>query len=335
MRWDAVYPVFKSLSGNRANAARSRPSASPTTRSQRLSPLHKGSQPASRASAVFTATAITIAITIKAMRIPLFHVDAFTNQSFRGNPAAVCPLDAWLDDELLRKVAAENNLSEAAFFVPKRGRSGENFYDLRWFTPRGEVRLCGHATLAAAFVVLELLQSGPPEVRFETRFSGTLTVRKDGEIFALDFPARFAKPCTALPDALVSALGPGPRPSQVMEANDTYIAVYDNASTIKNMRPDFARLERLHPYVASVTAPGEEVDFVSRYFKPSYGMAEDPVTGSAHCALTPYWAKRLGKTQLHARQLSERGGELWCDLAGNRVILKGNAILTMQGTLTI
>jgi len=269
------------------------------------------------------------------MRIPLFHVDAFTNQPFKGNPAAVCPLDAWLDDELLRKVAAENNLSETAFFVPQSGRSGENYYDLRWFTPRGEVRLCGHATLASAFVLLKLLQSGSHEVRFQTRFSGTLTVRKDDEIFAMDFPAMFAKSCTKVPDTLISALAPGPRPSQVMEVNDTYIAVYDNPSTIQNMRPDFARLERLHPFVVSVTAPGNEVDFVSRYFKPSYGMPEDPVTGSVHCALAPYWAEHLGKTQLHAHQLSERGGELWCEMAGSRVILKGNAVLTMQGTLTI
>jgi PhzF family phenazine biosynthesis protein len=278
---------------------------------------------------------VATAITIKAMRIPLFHVDAFTNQLFRGNPAAVCPLDAWLDDELLRKVAAENNLSETAFFVPNSGKSGESSCELRWFTPRGEVKLCGHATLASAFVLLNLLQSGSHEVRFETRFSGTLTVRKDGELFAMDFPAMFANPGTDVPDALISALGPSPRPSQVMEVNDTYIAVYDNLSTIQNMRPDFARLERLHPYVVSVTARGDDVDFVSRYFKPSYGMPEDPVTGSAHCALTPYWAQRLGKTQLHARQLSERGGELWCEMAGNRVILKGDAVLTMQGTLSI
>lgn len=280
---------------------------------------------------VFIATALTI----KEMRIPLFHVDAFTNERFRGNPAAVCPLDAWLDDELLRKVAAENNLPETAFLVPKNGRSGENFYDLRWFTPRGEVRLCGHATLASAYVLLNLLHPGRQEVRFDTRFSGALTVRKDGEIFAMDFPAMFAKNCTNVPDALISALGPGPQPPKVMEVNDTYIAVYDNASTIQNMRPDFARLQRLHPYVASVTAPGDDVDFVSRYFKPSYGIPEDPVTGSVHCALAPYWAQRLGKTQLHARQLSERGGELWCEMIGNRVILKGNAALSMQGTLTI
>jgi PhzF family phenazine biosynthesis protein len=269
------------------------------------------------------------------MRIPLFRLDAFTNQPFKGNPAAVCPLPAWLDDELLRKVAAENNLSETAFFVAKRDRPEGELYDLRWFTPRGEVKLCGHATLASAYVLLNLLQSGAREVRFETRFSGTLTVHKDNEIFAMDFPALFAEPCSNLPDALIPALGPGPHPSHVMEVNETYVVAYEHESAIQKMRPDFASLQRLHPFVVSVTAPGDEVDFVSRYFKPSYGMPEDPATGSAHCALAPYWAKRLGKSRLHARQLSERGGELWCEMTGNRVILKGNAILTMQATLTI
>ena len=154
----------------------------------------------------------------------------------------------------------------------------------------------------------------------------------------MDFPALLAKPCAKVtPDELFSALGPGPRPSHVMEVNQTYFVVYEHESTIQGLRPDFSRLELLHPYVVSVTAPGDrdEVDFVSRYFKPSYGMPEDPVTGSAHCALTPYWAERLGKSHLHARQLSERGGELWCEMAGDRVILKGDAILTMQGILNI
>ncbi len=270
------------------------------------------------------------------MRIPLYHIDAFTNQPFRGNPAAVCPLDVWLDDEKLRKVAAENNLSETAFFVPKTSGAA-NDYDLRWFSPLGEVRLCGHATLASAHVLLNLQPSGANEVRFETRFSGPLTVRKDNDHLAMDFPALLAKPCANTPDELFSALGPGPRPSHVMEVNQTYFVVYEHESTIQGLRPDFSRLELLHPYVVSVTAPGDrdEVDFVSRYFKPSYGMPEDPVTGSAHCALTPYWAERLGKSHLHARQLSERGGELWCEMAGDRVILKGDAILTMQGILNI
>lgn len=264
------------------------------------------------------------------MRIPLFHVDAFTKQPFSGNPAAVCPLQAWLDDESLRKVAAENNLSETAFLVP-----GGDHYDLRWFTPRGEVRLCGHATLASAHVVLNLLQPRLDCVRFKTRQSGTITVRKDDDLFSMDFPALFAKTCTNPPDELAGALGPGPVPSNVLAVNETYIAVYETKDAIQKMCPDFARLEQLHPFVVVVTAPGEDEDFVSRYFKPSYGMPEDPVTGSAHCALTPYWAERLGESQLHARQLSERGGELWCEMAEDRVILKGNTILTMQGELVI
>jgi PhzF family phenazine biosynthesis protein len=262
------------------------------------------------------------------MRVPLFHVDAFTSRPFSGNPAAVCLLNGWLDDELLRKVAAENNLSETAFLV-----SRADGYDLRWFTPRSEVRLCGHATLASAFVVLCLLKPELDTVRFETRLSGTLTVRKDGEMFSMDFPAMHAKACAEPPDLLIKALGPGPQPTGVLEVNDTYIVTYDRESAIQGMQPDFARLEQLHPYTVAVTAPGEKLDFVSRYFKPSYGMPEDPVTGSVHCALAPYWSERLGKLQLRARQLSQRGGELWCEVARSRVSLKGNAVLTLQGTL--
>lgn len=264
------------------------------------------------------------------MRIPLFHVDAFTNRPFSGNPAAVCPLQGWLDDDLLRKVAAENNLSETAFFIPR----GDH-YDLRWFTPRCEVSLCGHATLASAYVVLNLLQPGLQTVRFETRLSGALPVCQDGDIFSMDFPAMFGKPCAHPPEALIRGLGPEPLPSHLLEVNDTYMAVYDTQSAIQDIRPDFATLERLHPFAVSVTAPGKESDFVSRYFAPSYGIPEDPVTGSAHCALTPYWAERLGKTHLHARQISERGGELRCEMAGGRVIIKGNAVLTLQGSLLI
>ena len=297
-----------------------------TTRSPRLSPPLGEPQTGTKPFRAVSPRKIT------AMRIPLLHVDAFTKQPFTGNPAAVCPLNSWLDDELLRKVAAENNISETAFFVPRA-----HDYDLRWFAPRGEVRLCGHATLASAYVVLKLLRPELEAIRFETRHSGTLTVRKNGELFSMDFPALCAKPCVNPVDELIGALNPGPRPSQVFEANDTYIAVYDSQAAVQNMRPDFARLERLHPYTVAVTAPGEEeeVDFVSRYFKPSYGMPEDPVTGSAHCALTPYWAERSGKSRLHARQLSERGGELWCEMAGERVILKGHAVLVMKGTLVI
>jgi PhzF family phenazine biosynthesis protein len=264
------------------------------------------------------------------MRIPVFHVDAFTNQLFSGNPAAVCPLQAWLDDELLRKVAAENNLSETAFFVPK----GDD-YELRWFGARGEVKLCGHATLAAAHVAITSMEARGSAVRFETRHSGSITVNQNGSLLSMNFPALSPSHCANLPDALIPALGPAPRPTDVLEVNETYIVVYDNQIAIQDMRPDFARLQQFHPYTVAVTAPGAEVDFVSRYFKPSYGMPEDPVTGSAHCALTPYWAGRLGKSQLHARQLSERGGELWCAVAGTRVTLKGHAVLTLEGSLLL
>ncbi len=214
------------------------------------------------------------------MRVPLFHVDAFTCRAFSGNPAAVCLLDGWLDDESLRKVAAENNLSETAFLV-----SRSDGYDLRWFTPLREVKLCGHATLASAFVVLCLLRPELDTVRFETRLSGALTVRKDGEMFCMDFPAMHAKVCADPPNLLISALGSGPQPTAVLEVNDTYILIYNRESSIQEMQPDFARLEQLHPFAVAVTAPGDKVDFVSRYFKPSYGMPEDPVTGSVHCAL--------------------------------------------------
>jgi PhzF family phenazine biosynthesis protein len=268
------------------------------------------------------------------MQIPLFHVNAFANRRFSGNPAAVCPLQDWLDDETLRKVAAENNLSETAFFVSRSDHWGAH-YDLRWFTPRREVSLCGHATLASAYVLLNLLQPELRTVRFETRRSGPLTVSKDGENFAMDFPAISAEPCAHPPEALVHGLGSGTAHSTLLEANEMYVVVYETEGEIQNIRADFSRLEQLHPFTVAVTAPGNNSDFVSRYFAPSYGIPEDPVTGSAHCLLTPYWALRLGKSRLYARQLSERRGELWCEMAGERVIIKGGAILTLRGLLRI
>lgn len=264
------------------------------------------------------------------MRIPLFHVNAFTDQPFTGNPAAVCPLSVWLDDRTLRKVAAENNLSATAFLVAHEGG-----YKLRWFTPRCELRLCGHATLASGLVVLDLLDPAREKVCFQTRSRGPLTIHKAGNLFSMDFPVISPEPSAKPSDGLFRALGTGPPPSEVLEANDTYFVVYESESVIRKLRPDFTELEKLHPFVVSVTAPGENADFVSRYFAPSYGVPEDPVTGSAHCALTPYWTKRLGKVQLHARQVSERGGELWCEMMGNRVILQGRAVCTLQGSLEI
>jgi len=265
----------------------------------------------------------------KEMPVPVFHVDAFTARPFAGNPAAVCPLSAWLDDARLLAVAAENNLSDTAFFVPR----GEG-YELRWFTPRCEVKLCGHATLASAFVLLTILDPARDRVRFETRRSGTLTVHRDGDRFAMDFPALPPWVCPSPPAELIRGLGTAP-PTSVLQIEDIYFVVYQTEAEVRRISPDFALLEKLHPAAVAITAPGENADFVSRYFAPSYGVPEDPVTGSTHCSLTPYWAQRLGKKQLHAHQVSARGGELWCEPAADRVTIKGSAVLTLQGSMLI
>jgi PhzF family phenazine biosynthesis protein len=271
-------------------------------------------------------------------RSALFHVDAFTAKPFAGNPAAVCPLNAWLDDDRLRQVAAENNLSDTAFLVQQDGGARNDHsghYELRWFTPRCEVKLCGHATLASGFVVLNILDPERNLVRFETRHSGTLTVSRDGDLLSMDFPAIPPRECLNPPEKLFRALGAEPVPTTIFEGNSTYIAIYESEEAVRDIRPDFTLLEQLHPFTVGITAPGKQSDFVSRYFAPSYGVPEDPVTGSAHCTLTPYWSVRLGKTHLHARQVSERGGELWCEMHEQRVALKGNAVLTLQGELLL
>lgn len=262
------------------------------------------------------------------MYLPVFHVNAFTAQPFGGNPAAVCLLTEWLDDDLLRAVASENNLSETAYLVPR-----SDHYDLRWFTPRCEVKLCGHATLASALVTLQILAPGSNSACFQTRFSGTLKVSRDSHLLAMDFPANAPWASQNPPAALFEGLGSVP--SSVIQVEDNYFAVYEREEHIKRLRPDFRAFEKLHPAGVAITAPGENSDFVSRYFAPSYGIPEDPVTGSTHCSLAPYWGERLGKTSLHARQVSERGGELWCELKGDRVIIKGNALLTLRGELSI
>jgi predicted PhzF superfamily epimerase YddE/YHI9 len=262
------------------------------------------------------------------MPVPVFHVDAFSAKPFAGNPAAICPLTEWLDDTVLQAVAAENNLSETAFFVPK----GEA-YELRWFTPRCEVRLCGHATLASAWVLLQILAPERNSVRFETRLSGTLRVVRDGGLLAMDFPALPPWPCAEPPRALVEGLGK--TPAEVVQIEDDFFAVFETEDEIRSIHPDLHLLEKLHPAGVGITARGDNSDFVSRFFAPSYGIPEDPVTGSTHCSLAPYWAKRLGKTKLHARQVSERGGELWCEVKESRVILSGNAVLVLRGELLI
>lgn len=260
------------------------------------------------------------------MHLPVFHVDAFATGPITGNPAAVCPLRSWLDDELLRLVAAENNLSETAFFVPKG-----QLYELRWFTPTCEVKLCGHATLASAFVIMNILETSASvdEVRFATRFSGELTVTRDQNLLAMNFPV--IEPWENLdpPRQLMESLGHSP--VSVIQIEDIYFAIYETESEIRAIQPSFRLLEKLHPFSVAVTARGTNCDFVSRYFAPSYGIPEDPATGSTHCSLAPYWAKRLAKTSLCGRQLSQRGGELWCEVKENRVIIKGHAVLTLQG----
>jgi PhzF family phenazine biosynthesis protein len=259
----------------------------------------------------------------RVVRIPIYQIDAFASRLFAGNPAAVCPLQEWLTDQQLQSIAAENNLSETAFFVPH----GEG-YQLRWFTPAVEVDLCGHATLASAFVILNYLEPTASAVRFETR-SGQLEVRRDADLLAMDFPARPPVRCP-IPADLVEALGAAPL--ELWEARD-YLAVYQTEEQVRALAPDMRTLAAVGHFAAIVTAPGSDADFVSRFFAPAVGVPEDPVTGSAHCTLLPYWAERLGKTQLHARQVSARGGELWCELRSDRVSIAGRAVLYLEGTL--
>jgi PhzF family phenazine biosynthesis protein len=261
------------------------------------------------------------------MKIPFYQVDAFANKVFKGNPAAVCLLASWLDREVLQAIAAENNLSETAFLVPiAKGR-----YGLRWFTPTVEMDLCGHATLASAFVLFSLIDTLLPAVDFETA-GGLLSVARSGELLSMDFPARRPE-SVEVPPLLAQALGA--EPVEVLKSRDL-LAVFEDESIIKNMRPDFAKLRQIQDtFAVIVTAPGKASDFVSRFFAPNAGIPEDPVTGSAHCTLIPYWAERLKKNRLHALQLSQRGGELFCEQAGDRVRISGKAILYAKGELYV
>ncbi len=262
-------------------------------------------------------------------RIRLWQVDAFASRPFAGNPAAVCPLDRWLPAETMQAIAAENNLSETAFFVPKS--DGE--FDLRWFTPNVEVDLCGHATLASGAVLMQELEPSRRRVVFHTR-SGPLAVERRGDRFAIDLPARPARP-VAIPDGLGEALGA--RPSAALRARDI-LAVFDRAEHVRGLAPDLAAMTHLEDtFAVCVTAPGTgsdgDVDFVSRFFAPAKGVPEDPVTGSSHATLVPFWAERLGKRELRARQVSARGGEIECTLDGDRVSLRGHAVIVLMGEL--
>ncbi|KYG01599.1 isomerase [Sorangium cellulosum] len=259
--------------------------------------------------------------------IPIYQVDAFTSRLFAGNPAAVMLMDRFLDDSLLRNIAAENNLAETAFLVP----DGER-YRLRWFTPTTEVPLCGHATLASAAVVMERLEPGRTEVIFESA-SGPLTVRRTQTGYVMNFPSRPSVP-TPPPPNLAEALGAAP--VEVLTDTFNYIAVLEDAQAVRALSPDIAAIARMDRAGVVVTAPGDaSYDFVSRYFAPAKGIPEDPVTGGAHCALTPYWAARLNKTAFFAFQASRRGGELVCRLVDGRVELEGACVFYLEGKVAL
>ncbi len=264
------------------------------------------------------------------LKIPIYQVDAFASKIFGGNPAAVCILDSWLDDETLQAIAAENNLSETAFLVKA---NSDHEYEIRWLTPVTEVALCGHATLASSYVLFECRGHSSKEIVFHTRKSGQLKVSKinDG-LFELDFPARETQQRTA-PSGLCDAIGIDPE--AVFLANEDFMLVLNNELDVHRISPNFNALSQVECRGVIVTAPGENSDFVSRFFAPRVGINEDPVTGSAHCALIPYWSDRLRRDRLLARQISARGGELFCENSSGRVKIAGRAVLFFEGEITI
>jgi len=261
------------------------------------------------------------------MTIPIYQADAFTSRLFGGNPAAICPLNEWLSDERMQKIAAENNLAETAFFV----KNGDG-YKLRWFTPAYEIDLCGHATLASAHIIFTELEHKSDVINFETVKAGTLTIKKHGDKYMMDFPSRPPIPIE-MPNGLAEALSEK-KPLSAYRSRD-YFIVYESEDDIAEMSPDYFALSKLDTVGVIVTAPGKTVDFVSRFFAPGAGIPEDPVTGSAHCNLIPYWANKLGKDKLHAYQLSPRKGELWCENKGERVLMSGNAVTYLKGEIYI
>lgn len=259
------------------------------------------------------------------MKLPIYQVDAFASSVFRGNPAAVCPLESWLPDATLQAIAAENNLAETAFFV----RENTGTYHLRWFTPTIEVPLCGHATIAGGYVLYNELGYTGESIRFMSKKGELLLTRRDSQ-YVLNFPAYSLEPLSSAPDGLIEAIGATPLEIYRTELN--YLVRFANEAEVRALRPDF---HRFHNDGIIATAPGKHYDFVSRYFAPFAGIYEDPVTGSAHCSLTPYWAKQTGKTTFRAYQASERGGELHCSLHGERVHIAGAAALYLKGEIYI
>jgi PhzF family phenazine biosynthesis protein len=260
------------------------------------------------------------------MRIPYFQVNAFTKDPFGGNPAGVCVLENWLSDDVLQKIAAENNLSETAFFTKEGAR-----FRLRWLTPTVEVDLCGHATLATAAVLFFELGHNGQRIEFTTR-SGTVAAARREQMVELDFPVWTPKSC-AIPNSLGKALGH--KPGEVFNVSRDYVAVFDSEKDVRDLKPDMDLLMKLDRVGVIATAHGSDADFVSRFFAPRAGIPEDPVTGSAHCALIPLWAERLGKKEMFARQVSRRGGELFCRLEKDRVAIGGNAVVYERGEIRL
>jgi len=259
------------------------------------------------------------------IKIDVYQIDAFARRAFEGNPAAVCPLDAWLPDAVMQSIAAENNLSETAFFVT----DGDGF-EIRWFTPTTEVDLCGHATLASAFVLFRIFDYAGDTVVFNSK-SGPLPVSQDGDRFVLDFPAQSPQPC-ATPAAIVEAFGV--TPLECLRAVD-YVVILESAEQVTQADPDIDKLRSIDSRGVIISAAAQDYDFVARVFAPNAGIAEDPVTGSAYTQLVPHWAKKVGKTKFRARQVSERGGDLYCELVGERVLIAGTAVRFMQGQIQI
>lgn len=261
------------------------------------------------------------------MRVPIFQVDAFTSRVFCGNPAAVCIVEQWLTDDIMQSIAAENGVAETAFLKPVQDGFG-----IRWFTPEIEMDLCGHATLASAHVVVRHLNPALPSVIFYSK-SGTLKVSVDGEMFVMDFPARKPGP-SEMPQLIADAMKIDP--IEILQSRD-YVLVFESEEIVRNLQPDQTLLNQINldPGGICVTSKGDEVDFVSRFFTPQAHIFEDPVTGSAHCSLIPYWSERLNKKSMHALQLSSRGGELMCQNLGERVLISGRAVTYSEGIITL
>ena len=270
------------------------------------------------------------------MKLSIYQVDAFAETVFKGNPAAVIPLDDWIDDKLMQQIAMENNLSETVFFVKNSssssGEQGEAGYHIRWFTPEYEIDLCGHATLASAYIIKTFLDPPIQEILFTTQKAGTLkSSAKDG-LYTLDFPSRMPEPCE-VPERLLESVGTTAA-VEVLRSRD-YFIVLPNEEAVRNAEPDYAVMKELDTIGVIITARGHEADAVSRCFYPGAGIPEDPVTGSAHCNIVPYWAEKLGKNKLFCRQLSPRGGDLQCELAGDRVLMSGKCVLFLQGEVNV